>query len=204
MDDLRDDYSGSTSGGERGIRAHRPGRQLRDLAPQTARGRHADILDRGRNRISDPGGIEGPPSEAEGLGLLDIETVIEGDKSLSEVVGVDIETGEAVTGYEMHIGKTSGPGLAQAWLRLEDGREEGARSSDGRVRGSYLHGIFAADGFRHSFLERLGFEPEGGVAYDALIEQTLDALAQHLETHLDLDRLLASASPVKTELSATG
>ena len=77
-------------------------------------------------RISDPGGIEGPPSEAEGLSLLDIETVIEGDKSLSEVVGVDIETGEAVTGYEMHIGKTSGPGLAQAWLRLEDGREEGA------------------------------------------------------------------------------
>ncbi len=161
------------------------------------------------SRISDPGGIEGPPSEAEGLGLLDIETVIEGSKSLSQVVGVDIETGEAVTGYEMHIGKTTGPGLAHPWLRLEgcgkDGRDEGARSRDGRVMGSYLHGIFAADGFRHAFLERLGFGAGGGIAYDALIEQTLDALADHLETHLDLDALLASAGPVKTErLSATG
>ena len=160
-------------------------------------------------RISDPVGIEGPPSEAEGLGLLDIETVIEGSKSLSQVVGVDFETGEAVTGYEMHIGKTTGPGLAHPWLRLEgsgkDGRDEGARSLDGRVMGSYLHGIFAADGFRHAFLERLGFDSGGGIAYDALIEQTLDALADHLETHLDLDALLASASPVKTEeLSATG
>ena len=71
--------------------------------------------------------------------------------------------------------------------------------------GSYLHGIFAADGFRHAFLERLGFEAGDGVAYDALIEETLDALADHLETHLDLDALLAAASPVKTErLIATG
>ncbi len=160
-------------------------------------------------RISDPVGIEGPPSEAEGLGLLDIETVIEGGKTLSEVSGVDIETGEAVTGYEMHIGKTSGPGLAQAWLRLEGGREEGAVSPDGLVMGTYLHGIFAADGFRHKFLESLGRDAGEGIAYDALIEQTLDALAAHLETHLDLDALLSSAAPIKsggkgTKLSAIG
>jgi adenosylcobyric acid synthase len=160
-------------------------------------------------RVSDPKGIEGPPSEAEGLGLLDIETVIEGDKSLSEISGMEISTGEAVTGYEMHIGKTTGPGLDNPWLTLDgsgkDGRAEGARSPDGRVMGSYLHGIFAADGFRHKFLESLGRDAEEGIAYDALIEQTLDALADHLETHLDLDALLAVASPVKTEeLSATG
>jgi adenosylcobyric acid synthase len=156
-------------------------------------------------RLSDPVGIEGPPGEAEGLGLLDIETVIEGDKSLSEIAGQEITTGEAVTGYEMHIGKTTGPDLDNPWLRLKDGRDEGAISPDGRVMGSYLHGIFAADGFRHAFLGRLGFGAGGGIAYDALMEQTLDALASHLETHLDLDALLAAASPVKTErLSATG
>ncbi len=159
-------------------------------------------------RISDPAGIEGRPmvsgGETEGLGLLDIETVIEGDKSLSEVAGVHIETGEAVTGYEMHMGKTTGPGLEAPFLKI-DGRDEGAVSPDGRVMGTYLHGIFAADGFRHAFLGRLGFDSGGGVAYDAQIEQTLDALADHLETHLDLDALLAAASPVKTErLSATG
>ncbi len=131
------------------------------------------------------------------------------------MIGVDIETGEAVTGYEMHIGKTSGPGLDNPWLRLNDGRDddvrpagwrdEGAISPDGRVMGTYLHGIFAADGFRHAFLARLGFGTGGGIAYDALMEETLDALADHLETHLDLDALLAAATPVKTEeLSATG
>jgi adenosylcobyric acid synthase len=156
-------------------------------------------------RLSDPVGIEGPPGEAEGLGLLDIETVIEGDKFLSEIAGQEITTGEAVTGYEMHIGKTTGPDLDNPWLRLKDGRDEGAISPDGRVMGSYLHGIFAADGFRHAFLGRLGFGADGGIAYDALMEQTLDALASHLETHLDLDALLVAASPVKTErLSATG
>jgi adenosylcobyric acid synthase len=155
-------------------------------------------------RVADPGGIEGAPSEAGGLGLLDIETIIEGAKTLSEAAGIDVETGEAVKGYEMHIGKTTGPGLSRPWLRLEGGREEGSVSPDGRVMGSYLHGVFAADGFRHAFLERLGFAPAGGVAYDALIEETLDALADHLETHLDLDALLAAASPVDPGMRATG
>jgi len=162
------------------------------------------------NRIADPDGIEGPPSEAKGLGLLDIETVIAGDKALNDVTGVDNRSGEAVRGYEMHIGKTSGPGLAQAWLTLEGGREEGARSRDGRVMGTYLHGIFAADDFRHKFLESLGGNAGEGIAYEAQVEDTLDALADHLEAHLDLDALLAAAAPVKLgvkargELSATG
>ena len=157
------------------------------------------------HRIADPDGIEGPPSEAEGLGLLDVETVIAGDKALIERCGVEVETGESIKGYEMHIGDTSGPGLDRPWLTLEDGRSEGARSTDGRVMGTYLHGIFAADGFRHAFLGRIFQGEFEGVAYEAMIEETLDALAAHLEEHLDLDALLAAAGPVKAaKLTATG
>ena len=156
-------------------------------------------------RIADPDGVEGRPGEAEGLGLLEVETVIAGDKALSERSGVEVETGEPVTGYEMHIGDTSGPGLDRPWLTLEDGRGEGARSTDGRVMGTYLHGIFAADGFRHSFLGRIRQGEFEGIAYEAMIEETLDALAAHLEEHLDLDALLAAAGPVKANaLIATG
>ena len=156
-------------------------------------------------RIADPDGVEGGAGEAEGLGLLDVETVIAGPKTLTETAGEDALSGEAVRGYEMHIGETTGPDLARPWLRLEGGRPEGARSADGRVMGTYVHGLFAADGFRHAFLAGItggGFE---GVAYEVVIEETLDALAAHLEEHLDLDGLLAAAAPVKTQpLSATG
>ena len=157
------------------------------------------------HRIADPDGIEGPPSEAEGLGLLDVETVIAGDKALNERSGAEIESGESVKGYEMHIGVTSGLGLDRPWLTLEDGCGEGARSADGLIMGTYLHGIFAADGFRHTFLGRICQGKFEGVAYEAMIEKTLDALAAHLEEHLDLDALLAAAGPVKAaKLTATG
>jgi adenosylcobyric acid synthase len=164
-------------------------------------------------RVSDPEGIEGPPSDApsdapsdtEGLGLLDIETVIAGAKTLSEIKGVEVETGEAIKGYEMHIGTTSGPGLERPWLKLSDGRDEGARSTDGRVMGTYVHGLFASDGFRHAFLSHLSGGRFDGIAYEQQIEETLDLLAAHLEANLDLDGLLAAASPVKKQaLSATG
>ena len=160
------------------------------------------------SRIADPGGIEGGRAEAEGLGLLDVETVIAGPKSLTEVTGTEMGTDEAIRGYEMHMGETTGPGLARPWLRLEGGRQgrpEGARSADGRGMGTYVHGLFAAAGFRHAFLAGLRGGRFEGVAFEAMIEETLDALAAHLEAHLDLDGLLAAATTVKTSrLSATG
>ncbi len=143
-------------------------------------------------RIADPEGIEGPPGEAEGLGLLDLETVLAGDKTLVEADGVELASGEAVRGYEMHVGATAGPALDRPFLRLA-GRPEGAVSDDGKVLGGYLHGLFAADGFRHAFLSRLKLRAVSGLAYEAEVERTLDALADHLEKHLDLDRLLAAA-----------
>ena len=147
-------------------------------------------------RIADPDGIEGPPAEAGGLGHLDVDTVIGDAKTLRRVTGAEAPSGEAVEGYEMHMGATSGPDTARPWLTLEDGRDEGARSASGLVMGSYVHGLFAADGFRHAFLERMSSGRARGASYEAEVEDALEALAQHLEANMDLDRLLAAAGAV--------
>ena len=150
-------------------------------------------------QIADPDGLEGPPGEAAGLGLLDIDTVLGGDKRLAEASGTEIASGASVRGYEMHLGVTTGPGLARPMLEL-NGRLDGAISADGRVAGCYLHGLFASDPFRHAFLARLG--AESNVHYDTMIEETLDALADHLEQNLDLDALLVAARPPRLTRAA--
>jgi adenosylcobyric acid synthase len=144
-------------------------------------------------RISDPEGIEGSMGEATGLGLLDVETVLSGDKTLENVSGKDLGSGEKVHGYEMHLGLSEGPDRANPWVRLDDKRTEGALSPDGRVMGSYLHGIFAADGFRHAFLAGLRSGRAHANAYDIRVEETLDNLADHLEKYMDLDALYNAA-----------
>ena len=144
-------------------------------------------------RIADPLGMEGRQGTVPGLGLLDIETVLGEEKRLGAVAGVEIATGMPVAGYEMHLGATTGPGLARPMLRLAD-RSDGAVSADGLVAGCYLHGLFASDPFRRAFLGTLGAAP-GAIAYEHRIETILDCLADHLETSLDLDALLAAAGP---------
>ncbi len=143
-------------------------------------------------QVSDPAGIEGAPGETPGLGLLDVETTMSAGKRLVRASGTECEGGEAVSGYEMHMGETTGPDTARPLVRLESG-PDGARAANGRVMGCYLHGLFAADGFRRAFLGRLRRRETAGIAYDALVEETLDALGAHLEAHLDLDRLLEVA-----------
>ncbi|HVX75589.1 MAG TPA: cobyric acid synthase [Bradyrhizobium sp.] len=142
--------------------------------------------------ISDPTGIEGPPGSADGLGLLDVTTELSGDKSLVAVRGRTVADDVAVAGYEMHIGRTMGAGTERPLVRLDDGRLDGAASADGSIVGTYLHGFFSGDAQRAAWLKRLG-APASDLAYDAMIEQTLDALAAHLDAHLDIDALLELA-----------
>ena len=140
--------------------------------------------------IADPEGIEGPPAKVEGLGLVDVATTLSGEKRLEPVRGVSND-GAPFTGYEMHMGITEGPDRARPFARLADGSAEGAVSADGRIIGTYVHGLFADDGQRAAWLSRFG--GTATIAYDSLVENTLDALAAHLAAHLDLDRLLKLA-----------
>ena len=140
--------------------------------------------------IADPGGVEGPPATVEGLGLLDVATTLSADKRLEAVSGTS-KDGAPFAGYEMHMGVTTGPDCARPLARLADGSPEGAVSADGRVAGTYVHGLFADDRQRAAWLARLG--GTASVAYDDLVERTLDALAAHLAAHLDLDGLLTLA-----------
>jgi adenosylcobyric acid synthase len=140
--------------------------------------------------IADPEGIEGPPATIAGLGLLAVDTVLHADKVTTAVSGRHVASGEAVVGYEIHLGRTEGHDRARPLVEI-GGRFDGASSTDGLVTGTYIHGLFAADGFRRAFLAELGVPSRA--AYEATIETVLDALADHLEAHMDIERLLAIA-----------
>ncbi len=143
-------------------------------------------------RIADPEGVEGPPGEVAGLGLLDIATVLTGEKRLTRVAGTLDGSGAAFAGYEMHMGRSDGPDSARPLLRLAGGEAEGARSADGRVAGTYVHGLFAGDAARAALLGWLGGSA-GGLRWETEVEAALDALAAHLEAHVAVDRLLEIA-----------
>jgi adenosylcobyric acid synthase len=150
--------------------------------------------------IADPLGMEGPEQKASGLGLLDIETILGGCKRLAGVDGIELSSGMPVSGYEMHLGTTTGPDLARPMLRLAGG-DDGCASRDGRVAGCYLHGLFTSDLFRRAFLGVLGADTSE-IVYRQHIEETLDALAEHLERSLDLPALLAVARPLRLKRAA--
>jgi adenosylcobyric acid synthase len=167
-----------------------------DLAGHVRRGGHVIGLCGGYQMlgrtVSDPQGLEGPPGAALGLGLLDVETELGGDKLLAPVRGRSAENGAPFEGYEMHLGRTWGAGCARPMLIFDDGRRDGAVSADGRVSGCYVHGLFSDPAQRAALLARLG-GAGSGLSYEAAVEDALDAVAAHLEAHVDLDRLLALA-----------
>ena len=167
-----------------------------DIAAHVRRGGHVLGLCGGYQMlgvsIADPYGIEGPAGSVPGLSLLQVDTVIAGEKALAEVSGTTVADAAPVKGYEMHMGVSTGPDTARPLVRFSDGRTDGAVSRDGRVAGTYLHGFFADDAQRRAWIERLGGTPSRH-SHDADIQSTLDALADHLEAHIDVDRLLRLA-----------
>ncbi|MGH1349433.1 MAG: cobyric acid synthase [Methyloligellaceae bacterium] len=142
--------------------------------------------------ISDPEGIEGQSGCYEGLGLLNTDTVMTQDKSLTLKSAIHVQSGAEVKGYEIHIGRTDGPDRARPYM-IDGELGEGAVSESGKVAGTYFHGIFSSDGFRKAFLESFG-ATGSGIIYNQKVEETLDLLADHIEEHLDVDAMIKIAN----------
>ena len=142
--------------------------------------------------IADPDGLEGTPGTIPGLGLLAVDTTLSAEKTVRPVRATDTLTGHPIDAYEIHLGVTIGADTARPLVSL-DGHPEGALSADGRIAGTYLHGLFQSDPWRRHFLANIGHHASEAIAYDDLVERTLDDLADHLARHVDLDALLAIA-----------
>jgi adenosylcobyric acid synthase len=166
-----------------------------DLTAHVRRGGHVLGLCGGYQMlgksVADPEGIEGPPGTTPGLGLLDVTTIMTPEKSLTRIKAKHSETEQPIEAYEIHIGRTEGSDRARP-LAFIDGAPEGAISADGRVQGSYLHGLSASDAFRSAYLAQLGIAA-ANESFGARVESALDALADHIEGHLDVEGLLALA-----------
>ena len=168
-----------------------------DLAAHIRRGGHVLGLCGGYQMlgktIADPHGIEGTTEQVEGLGHLAIDTVMEPVKHLALKTGVETASGTQVSGYEIHIGETSGPDCDRAWLTFGD-QQEGAASPSQKVQGCYMHGLFSSDSFRAAFLAKLGTTSD--LNFEDGVETALDALADHVERYFDVDLLLELAEEI--------
>ena len=139
--------------------------------------------------IADPDGIEGAPGEAEGLGLLDMRTVLMPEKKLERVRGTLLD-GATVSGYEIHMGVSTGPALDSPTVRFEGGRNDGAVSADGRILGTYLHGVFDEAAACRALLAWAGLESAVAHDYIAVREAGIDRMADAVEAHLDVKSML--------------
>lgn len=167
----------------------------RDLAAHRKRGGHIVGICGGFQMLGhivrDPDGIEGSVTETQGLGLLDVETVMEPEKTVRNVSARSVPFDLPLEGYEIHLGRTTGPDTLRPSAVI-NGIDDGAISADGKVVGTYMHGLFSADAFRAKFLESLGVKG-GGIDYRAEVERALDEIAAELETHLDCDTIFGLA-----------
>ncbi|WP_267550868.1 cobyric acid synthase [Rhizobium rhizogenes] len=133
--------------------------------------------------VYDPHGIEGSVTETPGLGLLDIETEMAPEKTVRNSLALSREYEVPLSGYEIHLGVTSGADCERPSTVI-DGRPDGALSPDGRIMGTYLHGLFGSDGYRAKLLESFGLSGER-TDYRAGVDAALDEIAAELEGVLD-------------------
>ena len=142
------------------------------------------------SQISDPRGIEGHPETIKGLGYLRVDTELDSKKTLTKCLGTHLETGTEVSGYEIHLGQSYGIDCDAPFIKFAT-KTEGARSPDGKVSGTYLHGIFTADDFRKAYLKNLGVQSD--LTYNSVVDNTLDELANHMAEYLDMESILQFA-----------
>ena len=165
-------------------------------------------------RILDPESVESAGPDVPGLGLLDVETVFGGEKRTvrvhGEATGAALApSGTAVRGYEIHMGRSAVAAGTRPLLHLREAQNadqrgvaqthpDGAVSESGRVCGTYVHGLFDHPALRGAFLDGLRLaaglpvhdEPSPDPTADGLGEGSgIDRLADHVEAHLDMDRL---------------
>ena len=166
-----------------------------DIAAHVRRGGHVLGLCGGYQMlgrmIHDPQRLEGLASSAPGLALLDAETTLLPDKTVTETEGRHLATNTRLKAYEIHLGKTTGADTARPFAETRKGLD-GAISRNGRVMGTYLHGCFTSDPFRRAFLHHLGAQASD-LAYEDHVDRTLDALADHMEKHVNWQALLQLA-----------
>jgi len=127
-----------------------------------------------------------------GLGLLDLATVLEKDKTLTRQSGTHLASTLAVHGYEIHHGQSRAKETCDI-LRFSNGESGGVGNKAQTVWGTYLHGIFDADPFRRWFIDRLrqkrGLDPLKTVqaAYD--LEPAFDRLAEAVRSQIDMNAI---------------
>jgi adenosylcobyric acid synthase len=151
--------------------------------------------------VRDPLGMEGPPRTEEGLALLPVVTTMAGEKTTTQVKARALHASgaggdESMEAYEIHMGETEarGPGGPAFAIVERYGHqvavEDGWVSPDGRVLGTYLHGLFENDVFRRRFLKTLGpgeSTPDAeGLSFRAFLETQLDRLAEEIRRCLDI------------------
>ena len=143
-------------------------------------------------RVHDPAGADGPAGSVEGLGLIDVETTMQDEKTVRPARGRCAVSDAPVIGYEIHTGRSHGAGLARPLFHLGTGAD-GARSADGLVEGTYLHGLFANDAYRRAWLVRVAAGSASSLQYEVAVDAALDEVADALDAALDLDALFEAA-----------
>jgi adenosylcobyric acid synthase len=141
--------------------------------------------------ISDPLGLEGPPGESAGLRWLDFEIVLQAEKQLRNTTGVLTLENASMRGYEIHAGVSRGKALEKPSAILDGTRADGAISDDGQILGTYVHGLFEAPDACEALLKWAGLREPQKTDYMTVREQAIERLADSVETHLNLTKILS-------------
>jgi len=140
--------------------------------------------------VHDPDGTESAAGTSVGLGHLNIETLLKGEKQLRNVTGAWLspEGDIQVTGYEIHVGQTTGSDLAQPLMTLNTGAD-GAKNSEDTVIGSYVHGLFDEPRLLALLLNWAGLQASTAFDYPALRASEIERLADEVEVELPMERI---------------